>query len=205
MRHLLLILFCAIACSYTAQAQFAVGLRGGLHTQTKNPQDIFIGKDTLGVSDLKFGTQFGAWVRIGGGLFIQPELIFNANRTDFEFKSVEKAKEVLKEKYSTFDLPVMVGAKLGPVRLLGGPVGHVFLNSQSELFNIKGYQENWKRLTWGWQAGVGIGLGRFSADLRYEGNFNKFGDQITVFGDQYNFSNNPSRLVLGVNMRLFGK
>jgi Outer membrane protein beta-barrel domain len=205
MRFFLLLCFFAVAIATTTHAQFAIGLKGGLHTQTQNPQDIFIGKDTLGVNDIKFGTQFGAWVRIGKGFFIQPEIIFNANRTDFELRSANMARQILTEKYNHFDLPILFGAKLGPLRVMAGPVGHLFADSKSQLTNLNGFEENWKALTWGWQGGANLALGRFSVDLRYEGNFDKFGDHISVFGDKYAFANNPNRLILAVNFALIGK
>ena len=57
-------------------------------------------------------------------------------------------------------------------------------------------------MTWGWLGGITVGKGRVSADLRYEGNFSKQGNHINFFGDQYNFSNNPSRLVFNLNFKL---
>lgn len=205
MKHLLLvsILFC---CAVAARAQFAFGIKGGFQTLTTSPDDITIGNGedafNFGVEDIKFGTQFGAWARIGRTVFIQPELVFNSNRTDFRIGETSAGEIVKSEKYQNLDIPILVGITAGPIRLHGGPVGHYFLNSSSELTDFDGYAERWKQFTWGWQAGLAIGTGRFSADIRYEGNFNKFGDHVTFFGDKYQFSNNPSRLVLALNIAL---
>ena len=205
MKHLLVVsvLFFSAAI---AQAQFAFGLKGGLQTQLKNPQDITIGSgDTsfnFGVKDLKFGTQFGAWMRFGGTVFIQPEIVFNSNHTDFKIGESKASELVKSEKYQNLDIPILVGFTVGPIRLHGGPVGHYFLNSSSELTDFKGYAARWKQFTWGWQAGLALGTGRVSADIRYEGNFNKYGDQVTFFGDHYHFANNPARLVLALNFAI---
>lgn len=198
----IVLLFSAAA----ARAQFAFGLKGGLQTQLKNPTDITIGSgDTsfnFGVEDLKFGTQFGLWFRFGNTIFLQPELVFNSNRTDFKIGETPAVEIVKTERYQHLDMPLLVGFTLGPVRVHGGPVGHYFLNSKSELVDFDGYAERWKQFTWGWQAGLTLGTGRFSADIRYEGNFNKYGDQVTFFGDSYHFSNNPARLVLALNVAI---
>jgi len=205
MKNLLLIalLLCLAAA---AQAQFAFGLKGGVHTQTKLPDDITIGNpDTtfsFGVEDLKFGTQFGLWFRVGGVVFLQPELVFNSNRTDFRVGQTNAADLVFKERYQHVDLPLMVGVSTGFLRLYGGPVGHYFLNSSSELVDFDGYSERWKKFTWGWQAGLNIGTQRISADLRYEGNFSKFGDHVNFFGQPYHFANTPSRLILALQVAL---
>lgn len=205
MKHALAVIVLLISAA-TAQAQFAFGLKGGLQTQLKNPDDITIGNgDTsfnFGVEDLKFGTQFGAWFRIGNTVFLQPEIVFNSNRTDFKIGETSAVEIVKTERYQNLDIPLLVGFTAGPIRIHGGPVGHYFLNSKSELVDFDGYAERWKKFTWGWQAGLTLGTGRFSADIRYEGNFNKYGDQVTFFGDQYHFSNNPARLVLALNVAI---
>jgi hypothetical protein len=191
----------------SARAQISFGIKGGLNTQINKPDDIVINPgDTtfnLGIDDLKFGTQFGAYLRIGKKIYLQPELVFNSNRTDFKFGE-SSAMEVIKtERYQYLDMPILAGFSAGPFLVHGGPVGHYFLNSKSELTDIDGYKARFKAFTWGWTAGVTIGKGRVSADLRYEGNFNKTGDHITFFGDEYNFANNPSRLLVNLNIKIF--
>ncbi len=205
MKNLFFAAFLLLFCN-TANAQFSFGLKGGVNTQVAKPQDIVIGSGdstfNLGVDKFKFGTQFGAFVRIGGTVFIQPELLFNSNKTDYRIKENSLGEVIKNEKYQYLDLPVLVGFKAGPVRFMGGPVGHIFLNSNSELTDFKGYSARFKQMNWGWQAGLNVGAGRFSFDLRYEGNFNNQGDHLTFFGDQYQFSNTPSRLILGVNIAI---
>jgi hypothetical protein len=190
----------------SAEAQsFTFGFRGGVHTQVDRPKDILILADTafnFGVENFKFGTQFGMFVRFGDKWSIQPELVFNSNRTDYRSTDQNLVQTVRTEKYQNLDIPLMFGIKLGPVRANAGPVAHYFLNSNSELFDFEGYDEKFDQLTWGYQAGFNIALGRFSADIRYEGNFHKAGDQITFFGQEYNFSNNPTRLIIALNVAL---
>jgi Outer membrane protein beta-barrel domain len=193
-------------CSYSAQAQFSIGLKGGVNTQVGKPKDIIIGggDSTLnfGVENFKFGTQFGAYMRIGEKIFFQPEMTFNSNKTDYRVRKNNIGDVIKNERYQYLDLPLLLGFTTGPVRWMGGPVGHIFLNSSSELTDFKEYSSRFKQMTWGWQAGLTIGTGRFSFDLRYEGNFNKQGDHVMFFGDKYNFSNNPQRFILGLNVAL---
>lgn len=192
---------------HVAQAQFfSFGLKGGLNSQVNKPKDIILGTgDTslnFGVDKFKFGTQFGAYFRFGNKIFLQPEVLFNSNKTDYKVGESSVGEVIKNEKYQYLDIPVLVGFKLGPVRLQGGPVGHYFLNSTSELTDFNGYKANFKQMTWGWQTGLNLGLGRFSVDLRYEGNFSNQGNHITFFGDKYQFANTPSRLILGVNIAI---
>ena len=78
-----------------------------------------------------------------------------------------------------------MGCKFGPLRLMAGPEGHVFLNSTSGLLDIDGYRQDFKGLTLGWQGGVGLDLWNLVVDIRYQGNFNNFGDHITFLGQEY--------------------
>ena len=203
----LLFAFALLFICHSAQAQFfSFGLKGGLNTQVNKPQDIIIGSgDTsfnFGVNKMKFGTQFGAYFRFGKRIFFQPEIIFNSSKTDYKIGE-SSVKDVIKnEKYQFLDVPLLVGFKLGPVRVQGGPVGHYFLNSTSELTDIQGYKARFHQMSWGYQTGLNISFGRFSVDARYEGNFSKQGNHITFFGDKYAFSTTPSRFILGVNIAI---
>ena len=132
-----------------AQAQFfSLGLKGGINTQINHPGDISIGSgDTtfnFGVDGRKFGTQFGAYLRFGNKIFFQPEVMLNSNKTDYKIGE-SGVKEVIKnEKYQYLDFPLLLGAKLGPLRLQAGPVGHYFLHSKSELTDFDGYEARFK-------------------------------------------------------------
>ncbi|HOY07250.1 MAG TPA: porin family protein [Saprospiraceae bacterium] len=189
-----------------SQSFFGIGIKGGLNTQVNRPDDIIIndgsGTTNFGVEKFKFGTQFGAYVRIGNAISIQPEVLFNSNKTDYKIGESSAGEVIKNEKYNYLDIPVLLGLKLGPIRAQAGPVGHYFLSSTSELTDINGYEARFKQFTWGWQAGLTLGTGRFSADIRYEGNFNNSGDHITFFGDEYHFDNTPGRLILGLNIAL---
>lgn len=195
-----------LCCAVAAQAQFSIGIKGGMNTQVNKPDDIVIGGgDTtfnLGVDKLKFGTQFGVYARFGNRVFFQPELIFNSNKTDYKIGESSVGEVIKNEKYQYLDIPLLLGFTAGPLRFHGGPVGHYYLSSKSELTDFDGFAARWKQMTWGWQAGLTIGTGRISADIRYEGNFTKQGDHITFFGDKYHFSNTPARLMVGVNIAL---
>jgi len=202
-------LFFAIAAllfATNAQAQFfSVGLKGGVNSQLSKPGDFQVPGDTafnFGVKDFKFGTQFGAYVRLGNKIFIQPELLFNSNRTDYKIKEGNLGEIVKNERYQYLDMPILVGFSAGPFRFSGGPVGHYFLNSKSELTDVNGYSAKFKQMTWGWVTGLTIGRGRVSADNRYEGNFSKLGDHINFSGQPYHFTTNPARLIVGLNIAL---
>ncbi|MDO8367403.1 MAG: outer membrane beta-barrel protein [Saprospiraceae bacterium] len=208
MKNLIFAIF-ALFLANTAQAQFfGLGLKGGINTQINHPDDITIGNGAdpnfnFGVNGRNFGTQFGGYMRFGNKFFIQPEVLFNSNKIDYKIGESGVGEVIKNEKYQYLDIPVLMGVKLGPVRLQAGPVGHYFLNSRSELTDYNGYEARFKQMTWGWQGGLNVGFKRISLDFRYEGNFSKQGEHITFFGDQYNFSDSPARFIVGLNFAIF--
>ena len=132
-----------------------------------------------------------------GKFVIQPEVLFNTSKVNYSIsnRNFSLADTLLSESYQDLDIPLMLGFKSGIIRLIAGPVGHLHLSSTSELFQIDSYQSNFEKLQYGWQAGLGLDIWKFMIDVRYEGNFSKFGDHISFGGRRYNFNDNPTRLI----------
>ena len=204
----LLVLALSFCFILTTQAQVKFGIRGGISTSQVEPNDLLILGATdakelkLAVNDSNYSTHFGLFTQIKiKKFFIQPEVLFNSNSVDYtvtDFRNANVVDLVKNEKFQNLDIPLMLGFKFGALRLQGGPVGHVFLNSTSELFDIEGYSQKFDDMTFGYQAGIGLDLWKFVLDVKYEGNFNKEGDHIVFGGNQYNFDQNPGRLLVSV-------
>jgi len=207
MKNLISAIFCLLVLN-TAHAQFfSLGLKAGLNTQINHQDDITIGNGgdpsfNFGLDGRNFGTQIGGYMRFGNKIFVQPEVLFNSNKVDYKIGESGVGDVIKNEKYQYLDIPVLMGVKLGPVRLQAGPVGHYFLNATSELTDFNGYEAKFKQMTWGWQGGLNVGFKRISLDFRYEGNFSKQADHLTFFGDQYHFSDAPARFIVGVNFAI---
>ncbi|MFN0214411.1 MAG: porin family protein [Saprospiraceae bacterium] len=207
MKNLIFALCCLMVANNVQAQFFGLGLKGGLNTQINDQDDITIGNGgepslNFGIDGRNFGTQFGGYMRFGNKFFVQPEVLFNSNKIDYKIGESAVGEVIKNEKYQYLDIPVLLGVKLGPVRLQAGPVGHYFLNSKSELTDVDGYEARFKQMTWGWQGGLNFGFKRVSFDVRYEGNFSKQGDHITFFGDKYHFSDTPARLIVGMNFAI---
>lgn len=193
--------FWVIAMAATAQVKF--GIKGGYTSTDLNTNDFTIqnqeGRDafTIAVKEANYGFQFGTFLQAKmGNFFIQPEVTFNTNKVDFLYQDVMSLNEqIFSERYNTLDIPILMGLKLGPLRLGIGPVGHVNLSSSGSIFNIPDYKENFQDLTLGYQAGAGLDIWRLTFDLRYEGNFSQFGDHMTIGNQQIDFNQTPSRVI----------
>jgi hypothetical protein len=194
-------------------AQVRIGFKAGLSSRDVKVEDLDItsggvNRLRLELEDANYGINFGLVVRAEfDKFFIQPEAVFNSNSVDFklqDFGRPNSAAQAIKESYQYLDIPVMLGLRLGPLRIQGGPEGHLFINSTSDLFDVGNYDQNFDKFTVGYVGGVGLDLWNLMVDLRYQGSFQKFGDHITFFGNQYQFSQKPATLSLSAGW-LFGR
>lgn len=184
-------------------AQVKLGIKGGLCTYDLGVNEairVVYNSDqfALNVQDARYGYHAGVVVQAKIGSFvIQPEILFNSNSVDYSFQEVSAStpSNVFSEKYQNLDIPLLVGLKAGPLRLMAGPVGHYFLSSSSELLEFEDYAQKFDDITFGWQAGIGLDLLNLMLDIRYEGNFYTFGDHIVFGGQSYAFDNSPARLL----------
>jgi hypothetical protein len=199
--------FMAVQLATTNAQTFKYGIRAGISTPDIKPADvdsIRIGEGTnafkLKLSDANYGFHFGAWARLTfSKVYIQPELLFNSSKVEYKYGKLNSPIDsVRNETFRNLDIPIMIGTKLGSFRLNAGPVGHIHINGSSDLTNTSGYSEKFKGSTWGYQAGIGFDAGAVGIDLRYEGNFDKFGNHINFGGKTYEFSKAPSRFIASV-------
>ena len=201
----LFLLAIGILLTQATFAQMKIGLRAGLSTTEVEPGDLVVFDDggmqdlVLSLENANYGYHFGIMVQAQiGSFFIMPEVLYNSNTMDYrvqDFRFGDVVNEIRSETYTNLDIPIMMGFKFGPVRLQGGPVGHLFINSQSELTDIDGYEQKFDEMTYGWQAGLGLDVWKFVLDIKYEGNFNRLGDHMTFFGTDLDFDKNPGRIV----------
>jgi hypothetical protein len=197
-----------------AEAQFRAGLRAGLSTTELEPGDLIV-MNTQHAQDLvislenaNYGFHFGLFAQIKSGVFfVQPEVLYNAYSVDFRVSGSQSGSvlnTIRRETYRHVDIPLMLGLKLGPLRLQGGPVGHYYLNSNTQMNDVDGYMPNFEQLTFGYQAGIGLDVWKLLFDFKYEGSFNRFGEHIHIHGQQYAFDQRPGRMVFSLGYA-FGK
>ncbi|MFD1141249.1 porin family protein [Larkinella insperata] len=118
----------------------------------------------------------GAFFRFGRKLFLQPEVLVSSKGGKFDLIQTGLATQSVNVKFTTFDVPVLVGFKLGPLRLNAGPLMSLTISENKGLkdsfnqYTSQPIEETFKQAVFGYQAGAGLNLGGFELDLRYEGN-----------------------------------
>ncbi len=200
-KHIFILLVSILLSSIQANAQkkgFAFGIKGGVnlsrltmgevfttrYDDNGNPYLGFDGKqvtDNLKQSfDTKTGAVGGIYARFGRVFFIQPEVLVSTKGGSFEIirndNSEMPVTQTINVKYSSIDVPLLIGLKGGPVRILAGPVTSFRIGDNQKLSDaFRQYTSNFNdamsQATFGYQLGAGLDIGSFSLDVRKEGFF----------------------------------
>ncbi len=198
------LLFLLCLFSRLAEAQVHPGIKFGLSTPDISPKDFIIADDGIDyyhlfVEKARYGVHAGAFIQIQiGGFFFQPEILYNSSSVDYRLDSLigsGHGTDIIRDTYRNIDFPVILGLKTGPVRLGGGPVGHIYIGNNGGFGDYENFEPFFDNLTWGWQAGVGLDFWKLHIDARYEGNFSNLGDYITFFGKKFDFDTKNNRLI----------
>lgn len=204
---LILLFFLAFAKGTDSFAQFSIGIKGGVNfSQLKTDFKTQSFGDNLQQSlDTKTGYVGGVYVRIGSKFFIQPEFIFSAKGGSVNIlkSGSPNTSQTVAIEYTNFDIPLMIGFKVGPLRLNAGPMASFKISDKGLDEALKAYSSNvsdsFKNAAYGYQAGGGLDIGALSLDLRYEGSLSE------VTGNTFNNINftqkgNLWQLTLGLRL-----
>jgi hypothetical protein len=202
-----------VLISLPAFSQIKFGLKAGVSTTNLSMADlktVTSGNTTYTVNALtaaKYGFHGGAFVRLSlFGIYLQPELLFTTRTNEYTVQNVTAgqttAAEIVKQNFNKLDIPVMLGLKLGPLRVNAGPVGSLLINSPKDLIKNPDYKNNYNKMTIGYQAGVGFDLLNFlTFDLRYEGSLKKYQNQIqNLAGTKFNLDDRPNAFVFSLGL-----
>lgn len=192
-----------------AVSQVNFGLKAGVSTTNLKMEDLKTltsGETQYVVDAIKganYGFHAGAFVRLSlFGIYIQPELLFTSRTDEYSVSDMENPAQIVKQQFNQLDLPVMLGAKLGPVRINAGPSARLLINSPKDLIDDPDFEAMYNKFTFGYQAGLGFDIiKRITVDLRYEGSLQKFQTQIeNLAGDKFNLDDRPNAFLLSVGI-----
>lgn len=156
-------------------------------------------------TDKKGAAHFGAFVRLGRKIYIQPEAIYVLKGGFIESGDFRHAlsQEI---KLHCISVPVLIGGKLSGfksfnIRAMAGPTFNYVIEKQfkpSEMVSdwpIKSV-EDIRNSNWSFQMGGGIDFLVFTIDVRYE-----FGvDNMYIGTDDFDLRNNLFNVSLGIKL-----
>ena len=176
-------------------AQFTVGPKVGL-TMSKlktNFEDV--------TEEMKTGFQFGAFVRVGKKIYVQPEIMFVTKGGIIKESGFNTKTKV---NLSTMQIPVMIGYRVlnlnvVNLRIHGGPALSFVTNKEITITTDSGEEAfdgaHIKDAIWSFQLGAGIDVLMFSLDVRYEWGLNNIWDPLG--GESYDMKSNLWNISLG--------
>lgn len=215
MKKLFVILIVALV-SAPAFSQLKFGLKAGVSTTTLSMPSIKTitsasgGKYTVdAITSAKYGFHGGVFVRITlFNFYIQPDFLFSTRTNEYTIDQLNAsgqtiASDIAKQTFNKLDIPVMIGYKLGPLRLNAGPTGSLLINSPKELISNPDIKNNYNKMTFGYQAGIGFDLlNKITFDLRYEGSLKKYQNQIQSLAGstKVNLDDRPNAFLLSLGI-----
>lgn len=198
-----------VLMSAPAFSQVKFGLKAGLSTSSlsmPSVKTITSGSGTYQVEALtqaKYGFHGGVFARVTLlGLFVQPELLFSNRTNEYNITDPASAISVAKQTFNKIDIPVMLGVKLGPVRLNAGPAASLLINTPKDIIDDPDLKSNYSRMTFGYQAGLGVDvLNKLTIDLRFEGSLKKYQNQIEALsGTKVNLDDRASAFLISLGL-----
>ncbi|WP_162793864.1 porin family protein [Runella rosea] len=161
---------------------FSLGLRAGANLSQVRGNDLSLGNNasTWQLSDKSnrvWGATGGIFMRIGRTFYVQPEIMFSQKGGQFSLYD-GSATTTKSFKMSNIDFPLMFGVKIARfLRINAGPVAAFNIGNSGNLedafndyTNEDTFDDAFRRASLGYQAGIGIDVGKLNFDLRYEGN-----------------------------------
>ncbi|MCJ7449421.1 MAG: PorT family protein [Bacteroidales bacterium] len=204
----LFVIVLAAFIAIPAFSQINFGLKAGLSTTSITMEDvktIASGGTSYTVEKLKganYGFHGGVFVRLNiSKLYIQPELLFSNRSNEYTVTNLASVTDsIVKQKFNKLDIPVMVGVKFGPLRLNAGPSASLLINSPADLIKDPDFKTMYSRMTFGYQAGIGLDLlKKLTIDLRYEGSLKKYQNQIeNLVGTSVALDDRPNAFLLSI-------
>ena len=193
-----------------AQGGFQIGVKGGVNlsklsfgnfvstgTNANGSPSVSVDGQTFrnNVSESlssKTGTSFGIYTRFGRNLFLQPEVLYSTRSGSFNILRNGQSESVT-VKTTSFDVPVLLGIKGGPIRVMAGPVFSFRIDDNQRLgaalsqYTNGSLNDAWSKAYYGYQVGGGLDLGSLGLDVRYEGNLSdiaRISDSGAQFGQR---------------------
>lgn len=152
------ILVC-ISLIVNAQNGSSFGIKGGLNYSGNGDYFESIG-DNAENPERNIGYHIGVFGKIGNKLYLRPELVYTATKSDYDSDELSVKK---------IDLPVLVGLKvLGPLSIFAGPSFQYILDTEFDGINIDNVENDFSV---GLNFGIGVNFNKIGIDLRYERGF----------------------------------
>ncbi|HET8861367.1 porin family protein [Marivirga sp.] len=180
----------------SAKAQlFTIGPKLGISNTTLSIKDN-VGEYESG--DAKYSYHGGVFARVKiAGFYIQPEAYFNSVKGEYFDPNQPQGEQDVQFNQSRIDMPILVGWKMGPLRINAGPVASFNLDEDVDASSTNSVVTEYKSAVFAYQAGIGLDISKIIIDLRYEGNLS---NQAILGNDEGKVKVNQIMLSVGLKL-----
>lgn len=203
MKKILVLVF-AVLIAFPAFSQIKFGLKAGAATATVPTYDLSTGTNNIeALKDAAWGFHAGAFIRLSLlGLYLQPEVVFATNTYEYNVTTGTNPAELMKQTFNKLDIPILLGFKLGPLRINAGPAAAIQIGSPKALIDDPDFEGLYKGATFGYQAGIGFDLfKKLTFDARYGGSLSeKFGDAINIGSQTFALDQRQPSFILSLGL-----
>jgi hypothetical protein len=177
-----------------AQNKTGFGFKGGVNYNSNGDYFESISENAEH-PEKSIGYHFGIFGKIGGKIFIKPELVYTNTTSDYNTGSFKMQK---------LDAPLLVGLSFFKhFNVFAGPSLQYILDTEFEGIDINDIENDF---TVGLNFGVGVSFNRVGIDLRYERGFSEneatFIDTNLTSLDVSRINTRPDQLILSLSFIL---
>lgn len=180
--------------------QFSIGPKVG-YNASKLPTDL---EDFE--TEVKSSFYFGAFVRLGNKIYIQPEVNYMQQGSTFTKPQAGDVKAIKQEiDLKTIEIPLLVGWRVinlgvGNIRVLAGPSASIVTDKTVSTSDPNSFinpitDADIDDLIWGFNVGAGVDVLMFTLDVRYQMGLNEIITKVEEF--DINSKNNMFAVSLG--------
>jgi len=202
MKKISLILL-VVLISLPSFSQIKFGLKVGAESTTVPTYNITTGTSNIeALKNASWGFHGGIFMRVKLlALYVQPEVVFASNSFDYNV-TTSSLTEVKTQKFNNLSIPLLVGAKLGPIRINAGPAACIQIGTPEALINDPNFESMYKGAVWGFQAGLGVDLlNKITLDARYAGSLGEaFGDSVPIGGQTFKLDYGQHSFLLSLGL-----
>ena len=205
MKKFMLVIILVLFSAGVTFGQFSYGLKIG-YNESKLHSSI----DSI-KSSFNSGFHFGAFVRIGKKVYLQPEVYYTLQGGIFQ-NNVSKTVDNWKQNVTvgTMDIPVLVGFKMIDVkvvnwRIMAGPMASFVVNSKITDVNLTGpiKKSDINSTNWYVQVGTGFDVFFVTLDVRYQIGLNQMIKSAeSIAGKTYDLNATNNMWVVSLGFKL---
>jgi hypothetical protein len=182
-------------------SQVKFGIKAGASTRTVPDYDVSSGTTNVrALKDAYWGFHAGAFLRFGNTVHLQPEVVFASTSYTYNVNSTTVSE--IDQTFNRLEIPVLLGLKLGPLRLNAGPAAYVPIGKPNALVNDPNWDHLYRGTTFGYQVGVGVDIfNTLTLDARYGGSLaKKYGDEVNIGGASFRLDDRQPAFYLSLGV-----